>query len=337
MADVKPSRDGGFSDLSFVTVGDPYVQHKEKPRGLGGDRKPFLTCPPKKGQTAATLGPGSRKFEGLQGEYLEQYKLESKRRLENTKLNVKPNGFVFSSPTKAHTGAGDYFGAFGKFERDEEDLKRAQEERANAPKPNPKERAFEKRNVLTNPAKRGTFGYAGTLIGGNLPAMPAEFDSQRLQAKKEDEHHKKMMGERKPFKSTTTGVDFFDEQEHVAAPKVLTWDETCIVKPQDPIELMNPKERAVARAPTFKAWKPNNPIKSGEQGVFEKFPERTTDPYDEKVVNRAMLPLRRNPVAVAMKDLPASLKERKAFKPSNTPKTKLTRGTCLMGINKHTV
>ncbi|KAJ0397470.1 hypothetical protein ATCC90586_000259 [Pythium insidiosum] len=42
------------------------------------------------------------------------------------------------------TAAGDYFGAFGELERDEEDLKRAQEERANAPKGNPKERVFEK-------------------------------------------------------------------------------------------------------------------------------------------------------------------------------------------------
>lgn len=69
--------------------------------------------------------------------------------------------------------------------------------------------------------------------------------------------------------------------------------------------------------------------------VFEKFPERLPDPYDEKVVNRAMLPLRRNPVKVAMADLPESLKERKSFKPSSGPKTKLTRGTCLMGISKH--
>ncbi|KAJ0388718.1 hypothetical protein ATCC90586_011108 [Pythium insidiosum] len=43
--------------------------------------------------------------------------------------------------TRHSTGAGDYFGAFGEFERDEEDLKRAQEERA---KVNPKERVVEK-------------------------------------------------------------------------------------------------------------------------------------------------------------------------------------------------
>jgi hypothetical protein len=61
----KPSRDGGFSDPSFVTVGDPYVQIKERDRGIGGGQKPFLTCPPKMGQVASTFGPGFRKFEGL--------------------------------------------------------------------------------------------------------------------------------------------------------------------------------------------------------------------------------------------------------------------------------
>jgi hypothetical protein len=69
--------------------------------------------------------------------------------------------------------------------------------------------------------------------------------------------------------------------------------------------------------------------------AFEKFPERQPDPYDEAIVNRAMLPIRRNPVKVAMKDLPTSLRERKAFKPSSGPKSKLTKGTCLLGISKH--
>lgn len=97
----KPSRDGGFSDPSFVTVGDPYSSKPpDKPRGLGGDRKPFLTSPPKRGQTGATFGPAPRKFDALTGEYAEQYKLQARRRLENTTKFIKPNGFVFSSPAQ---------------------------------------------------------------------------------------------------------------------------------------------------------------------------------------------------------------------------------------------
>jgi hypothetical protein len=69
--------------------------------------------------------------------------------------------------------------------------------------------------------------------------------------------------------------------------------------------------------------------------TFEKFTEQQPDPYDESVINRAMLPNRRHPVKAATKDLPDALKERKAFRPSSFPKSKLTKGTCLLGISKH--
>lgn len=164
------------------------------------------------------------------------------------------------------TGAGDYYGAFGKFERDEEDLKRAQAEQVKPP-PNPKERVFEKKNMLAQPGKRGTFGYAGTLIGGQaLPAMAAEFDSVRQANKQDAARHRELMGDRKPFRSRTEGVDLFDSHEHVAASKALGWDDECLARPPGALELLNPKERAAAKAATYKAWKPNNHIKDGEDG-----------------------------------------------------------------------
>lgn len=44
------------------------------------------------------------------------------------------------------TGAGDYFGAFDKYERSEDDIKKAQEENAKTKtKTNPKDKAFEVR------------------------------------------------------------------------------------------------------------------------------------------------------------------------------------------------
>lgn len=169
------------------------------------------------------------------------------------------------------TGSGDYFGAFDKYERSEDDIKKAQEENAKA-KPNPKDKAFEKKNVLTNPSKRGTFGYAGTMIGGNIfPAVPAEFESERREARKNLEKHRQVMGDKKAFRSTATGVDYFDTHEHVAAPRLLGWDDTCIVKAPGTLELMNPKDRAIAKATTFKPWKPNNPIKEGDQGCVVLF------------------------------------------------------------------
>ncbi|CAK4130750.1 unnamed protein product [Aphanomyces euteiches] len=293
--------DGSFGEPSYISIGDPYKNPTEdKVHHIPGSKQ-FLTTGPKEGQTGSNWGPGPRKFVGLSGSYQEAYKLESQYRLENTKKNVKPNGFVFSSHTKKkQVGDGN------------------------------------RRNVLTSPVKKGTLGYTGTLIGGkSIPAMAAEFDSVRNAARKDMQYHKEKLGERKAFKSMSHELDYFDTNDHVAASRVYEWDDDCVKKPPEREELMNPKERAMAHAATYKSWKPTHAGKDGEPGTFEKFPERMPDPYDERVVTRAMLPNRRNPVEVATADLPESIRERKAFKPSSFPKKKFTKSTCLLGINKH--
>ncbi|KAF0683542.1 Aste57867_24399 [Aphanomyces stellatus] len=322
--------DGSFGEPSYITVGDPYKSAREaKVHHIAG-AKQFLTTGPKEGQTGSNWGPGPRKFVGLSGQYQEAYKHESQYRLENTKKNVKPNGFIYSSHTKKSTGKGDYFGTFHQPE-DEPPAPPPPEARIN-----PKERQFERRNILTSPVKKGTLGYTGTLIGGKgIPAMPAEFDSVRNSMRKDMQYHKEKLGERKAFKGMAHSLDYFDTNDHVAASRVYEWDEECQKKPPEREELMNPKERAVAHAASYKSWKPTHGGKEGEAGVFVKFPERMPDPYDERVVNRAMLPNRRNPVEIATADLPESIRERKAFKPSSFPKKKFTKGTCLLGINKH--
>ncbi|RHY93692.1 hypothetical protein DYB37_006174 [Aphanomyces astaci] len=197
-----------------------------------------------------------------------------------------------------------------------------------------------KRNVLTSPSKKGTLGYTGTLIGGKpIPAMPAEYDSIHNAAKNDMQYHKAKLGDRKAFKSISHALDYFDTNDHVAASRVFEWDEGCKKKPPEREETMNPKERAVAHAATYKSWKPTHAGKEGEPGyavvTFVKFPERVPDPYDERMVTRAMLPNRRNPVELATQGLSESIRERKAFKPSSFPKQKFTKGTCLLGINKH--
>ncbi|CAK4136622.1 unnamed protein product [Aphanomyces euteiches] len=328
--------DGSFGEPSYISIGDPYKNPTEdKVHHIPGSKQ-FLTTGPKEGQTGSNWGPGPRKFVGLSGSYQEAYKLESQYRLENTKKNVKPNGFVFSSHTKKNCGKGDYFGAFQKPDPDEEATRATAIAQQPETRINPKERQFERRNVLTSPVKKGTLGYTGTLIGGkSIPAMAAEFDSVRNAARKDMQYHKEKLGERKAFKSMSHELDYFDTNDHVAASRVYEWDDDCVKKPPEREELMNPKERAMAHAATYKSWKPTHAGKDGEPGTFEKFPERMPDPYDERVVTRAMLPNRRNPVEVATADLPESIRERKAFKPSSFPKKKFTKSTCLLGINKH--
>ncbi|OQS05098.1 hypothetical protein THRCLA_02718 [Thraustotheca clavata] len=327
------TRDGNFDEPGFVTIGDQYKDPAEPKVHFIAGRKQFLTNGPKPGQTGSNWGPGPRKFVGMSGQYQERYKEEAKIRLENTKKYLKPSGFTYSSHTKKSTGPGDYNGSFHDPKNQESVEPPAPLPRSN---PNPKERQFERRNVLTSPSKKGTLGYTGTLIGGKgITAMPAEFDSVRQADREAMKRHKDKMGEKKAFKLMSHPVDFFDTNDHVAASRVFECGEDCKKRPPEKEESMNPKERAQAHAATYKSWKPSHAGKEGEAGVFEKFPERTADPYDERVVSRAMLPNRRNPVEVATQGLPESIRERKSFKPSNCPKKKFTPSTVLLGINKH--
>ncbi|KDO33201.1 hypothetical protein SPRG_02013 [Saprolegnia parasitica CBS 223.65] len=325
------TRDGNFDEPAFVTIGDPYKDPAEPKVHFISGRKQFLTTGPKPGQTGSNWGPGPRKFIGLDGQYQERYKEENKARLENTKKHLKPSGFTYSSHSKKSCGPGDYFGSFHDPKNQE-----SVEPPPPLPRPNPKERSFERRNVLTAPTKKGTLGYTGTLIGAKvIPAMPAEFESVRQAEREAMKRHKEKLGDRKAFKSISHPVDFFDTNDHVAASRVFEWDDDCKKRPPEKEELMNPKERAVAHAPTYKSWRPSHAGKDGEAGVFDKFPERLPDPYDERVVNRAMLPNRRNPVAIATQGLSDSIRERKSFKPTSGPKKKFTTGTVLLGIHKH--
>lgn len=131
--------------------------------------------------------------------------------------------------------------------------------------------ASQQKNILTQPGKRGTFGYASTMIGGQrVEAMSADFGLERREAQKDPAAHRAIIGEKKPFKSTTEGVDFFDSHERVAASRVLGWDDQCIARPPGALDLMNPKERAAARASAFKPWKPNHPVKEGEDGCVPR-------------------------------------------------------------------
>jgi len=68
------------------------------------------------------------------------------------------------------------------------------------------------------------------------------------------------------------------------------------------------------------------------QGTLNSFTEHMEDPFNEKTFRRAQMPGRRMPVAEQMSQLPPSLKERKAFRPSSTPRTSVVRSVATMNI-----
>jgi len=283
--------------------------------------------------------------------YQDPHRREQAQRLQNRAQNRTENGFKFSSPMKCSSTPGDYTGSFiSNIEHFSEDTygKRGIREKITEP--------TEKKNIMTNPIKKGGFGYIGTTLATGLKAQEAGFggeyeykadpyDTATKIRKEELEAHKAALGERKPFYNMRHAVDIFDSAgEHVAASGVYSWDDKCAMRAPPPEESMTPKERVETQADGvmkegYKAFVPSSYTKTSHQATFEKFPSYKTNPYSEKILRRTMMPERHHPVKETMQNcgLSEALLERKPFRPNSFQKSKMTRGTCLMGINKHNI
>jgi len=295
--------------------------------------KPFLTAPPKKGQTASTLGPGPRDFKRLFEEepYVEPSKLFVKDRKKSRQKFITSNGFRYSSPMKKSSSSGDYYATFsGPMDHLDDgtyDRKGRKE----------KVEVEIKRNICTRPMKNGTFGFPNILIGEDYNYIESPFELKMIKDKEERELKKKKCGERKPFSSMCRPREYFDVQDHVKASQIFSTDESCIPPPEDPDKDKLPRERVESKIKyKYGTFRPNSPTKKGPLGTFSKFPLHTSCPYDEKKLRRALLSVRRHPLKSAMAGCSDAIKERKAFLPSSGTKTMLTRSPAIMSL-KHSI
>jgi hypothetical protein len=142
------------------------------------------------------------------------------------------------------------------------------------PRPEPGQK-----NVFTSPAKKGTYGMQGTVVGfyGNGRGPEFHYHSDpydgarvmEMNARRASAAKRKTM----PFKSSATPLDYFDSQNHVAASKVYTLD-----KPLPP-----PKKKEAPKSAPSKPFRPSQPAKDGYNSTFEAFPEYREDPLDLKL------------------------------------------------------
>mmetsp|Transcript_4855 Transcript_4855/g.14387 ORF Transcript_4855/g.14387 Transcript_4855/m.14387 type:complete len:337 (-) Transcript_4855:59-1069(-) len=329
-----------FSVTSSISAGDPYRDPPLDPykHGHSKGKRQFLTAPPKKGQTANAIGYGPLAYKAAhppgKEPYLENYKLQAKRRMASKSRFLTSNGFMYSSPMKKSSvlrcvrsfkpsfisaqAPGDYEGTFrcettglrqtgGLAER--EGLRRAKI----------KIDTLARRNIMTCPGPRGGFGVAGTLIGGSdIEYVSSEYgaaeDARRADARK----HRAIIGERRPFTSTTRCREVFG-----LAPRA---------------DIVPPRRAALAKAPRPRtagyvatSFRPTSPARVGYNATFSAFPRSEPEPFDDRAVRRAQLPQRRMPVAVSSLHLSAVMRERKPFRPTSTSKTGIVRPICTVG------
>jgi len=248
-----------FSPPVFITIGDEFDK-KDKV----GDRykgKNFRTIPGKRGTFGDALF--QKKFLSLSegDKYVDPGYFDKKYRLENEKKKLNPTGFKYTNPSHKPTGSGTYYGTFSeknppKHEVEYDVVKRGE---------SPDKAGQHQRNIVTNPPKRGTYGFPHRAIGEEIHYISDPYDGERRkEALAAKQSSKRIVGP--PFKGACKAHNFFDETPH-GVSKVFTIDKALPAK-----KALYDSKKFVAT----KAWKPSGPIK------FQKVEEYQEDPFEAK-------------------------------------------------------
>lgn len=339
-----------FFSLSFLLNPSRYVEPSKIQRATHG-MLPGLgqlkTAPPKKGQTANTVGDGKLAFvpsPGVGCEYEDESRKYSRWRAENKALWREGTVFRYSSPMKESSCPGDMSGCFPMPKRvprnrayddvdsdDEgpppEDLYKEDEPAPrNRPPvvPKKKKTVFNEPNIRIKPPAKGGPGVAGTRIGGEEIEYihePYVVDRLKELASKERETHenKQSMGADRPvFLTASSTKECFDSQPHAAASAIYT-DEDAPDSPEPYSIAPRTESLEMFRTGHLQTFITNH------SGTFNKFPPHKDDPLDVHIIRKALLPYRRQPKKEADRDLPLTLKDRGEFLPSSGARAGATK------------
>ncbi|XP_055449603.1 UPF0602 protein C4orf47 homolog isoform X1 [Psammomys obesus] len=251
-------RIGLFSEMEYVTVGDRYVSLFNRPFNEAA------------GKNRQMLPGGSKEMSGLQAGYFdtqftrifegEGYTNPNQLRRQLMMAESKKNlskAFIPSNGDKKPSGLGSYYGTIG------------------GPVPffsaqlKPKDRYQSPgKNLYTNPGKKGTgYGYANVTIGKQLAHSEDLYDAAKLNFKKENEEHRKLL-KGSPFKLNLHPKDYFDNNPYFTE------------QPLPPLKKEEKKEF------TLSPFKPSSPGKKAggmKAGTFEPYPAYSADPYTVKL------------------------------------------------------
>lgn len=253
-----------FSAPIFISIGDEY---EKKGNGIP-DRfkgRSFVTNPPKKGNGVDVLM--SRKFLSLSDgdKYVDPGYFDKRAHLEKERKKVGPT-FKHTSGSKSPCGSGTYFGTFSKpIEHLVEYPVIKQGEMPDKAKPH-------LRNIVTNPPKRGTYGYAGTTLskGKEFQYVSDPYEGEkRKEALQAKEASKRIVGP--AFKGACRRGGFFDESAHGIS---------TVYTISHPLPAKKPTSEHHA-APLAKAWKPGGAL-AGDAAKLFRPPEYMEDPYEAK-------------------------------------------------------
>eukprot|EP00794_Sanderia_malayensis_P012154 gene12154-13408_t len=198
------NRIGLFSELGYISIGDPYVMPNSKPFNVNASKGKQMLPGGSKTKSALQNGYFDKTFvRTLEGEaYSDAVKRRRQDRIKESKKNIS-KAFMPSHAGKEPSGAGCHYGTFSG--------------PITAFTPQTKSKAMYKspgRNFITNPLKNGTgYGYVNVLIGKSQTYSEEPYDRGRELAKKgQDESKGKMKGG--AFRLNLCPKQFFDSNPY---------------------------------------------------------------------------------------------------------------------------
>ncbi|KAL5269563.1 hypothetical protein ACHWQZ_G003160 [Mnemiopsis leidyi] len=253
-------RIGLFSEVGYITIGDPYKSIRDRPfndnAGKGKQMMSFCT----KSKTGLCDGYFQSNFGRIfeQEGYSDQRRLARLERINEAKKNIDSKPFLPSNATKRPSGLGSHYGTFsGKVPYFKATAR-------------PKERYKSPgKNFLTNPTKKGSgYGYNSLTIGHDLQYSGESISlPDEIRAAERKEHKKKMIS--KPFKLNLHNHSLFD-------PNIFK-----STRPLPPVPPKTPDSSPRKRTnPPFKQSSPGKEIGNCKAGTFTPYPEHPVDGFD---------------------------------------------------------
>jgi len=248
------NRIGLFSELGYISVGDPYVNPNNKPFNVAAHKGKQMLPGGTKCKTALQSGYFDKTFNRIMtGEgYTDPVKRRRQDRLDQSKRNLG-QAFMPSHAGKNPSGAGSHYGTFAGPISTFSPVSKTK-----------KSYLSPGRNFITNPSKKGTgYGYTNVLIGKPQQHAPEPYDRAKEMMKSNHQQSKKMM-KGGAFRLNLHPKAFFDNNPYKTD------------KPMPPYKEIKKLNN------NFKPFQPSSPgkeIGGSKAGCFTQYPSHSSDPY----------------------------------------------------------
>jgi len=306
---------GLFSEPGYVSISDPYVKKgKENSRSYGLNMKAAVQKSGKNNDALFTKFTPLYKDEKYEPTFAEK----TAERRQGKEKNITDNPFRPSKPMQKTCGLGNYFGCIGPKLEHKPEFSAVPKKKGDF-EPGP-------RNIVTNPLKKGTFGFRGTTLGEKLGRSGAAGEYSYVESRydlarqKEVADAKESLAKRvsdAPFKPTHPG-----KKGGAGVPGRTLGGKGAGVAGEYGYVAEGPK--APQHGDHVEVpFRPSHPPKLGHNATLNRFPEYREDPIELKIA-------RKKEAIAAEKEL---MKDKSAFVPPGGIKAGATASVLRKNLN----